>query len=128
MADLRSRILGASDLRKERVSIPEWDVTLEVRGLTGTQRARLMQNGFDGRGQAVFDRLYPELVIASTFDPESGEPVFAEGDRDALNAKSGAALERLAQVAMRVSGLTADATEQAEKNSAAAPSGASTSS
>lgn len=113
---LRDKILGAQDITSETVTVPEWDVTVEVRGLTGTQRARLLKNGFEANGAVNFERLYPELVIASTFDPESGERIFSEADRDALNDKSGAALERIAQAAMRVSGLNPDANEQAAKN------------
>lgn len=128
MANLRDRILGAADIRRETVHVPEWDATVEVRGLNGTQRAKLMKTGFDARGAVDFEKLYPELLIASTYDPETGQPVFTEADRDALNGKSGAALERLAQAAMRLSGLSPEAPAQAEKNSAATPSDASTSS
>jgi hypothetical protein len=127
-SNLRNKILEASDIRRERVEIPEWGLTLEVRGLTGSQRAKLMRTGFDARGTADFEKLYPELIIASAFDPDGGEPVFTEADRDALNGKSGAALERIAQAAMRLSGLSPEAVEQAEKNSAPTPSVASTSS
>jgi len=128
LANLREKILGASDIRREQVHVPEWDATVEVRGLTGTQRAKLMKTGFDARGTVDFEKLYPELLVASVFDPETSQPVFTEADRDSLNGKSGAALERVAQAAMRVSGLSPEAAEQAEKNSAATPSGASTSS
>lgn len=128
MANLREKILGASDIRREQVHVPEWDATVEVRGLTGTQRAKLMKTGFDAKGAVDFEKLYPELLVASVFDPETQQPVFTEADRDSLNGKSGAALERVAQAAMRLSGLSPEAAEQAEKNSVAAPSGASTSS
>ncbi|MDB4948896.1 MAG: 66, gp66 [Gemmatimonadetes bacterium] len=127
-SNLRSRILEAVDIRRETVEIPEWGTAVEVRGLTGTQRAKLMKTGFDAKGAADFEKLYPELIISSTFDPATGEAVFSEADRDALNGKSGAALERIAQAAMRLSGLTPDAAEQAEKNSEPTPSAASTSS
>jgi hypothetical protein len=122
LANLRDRILSATDIRREQVHVPEWDVTVEVRGLTGTQRAKLMKSGFDSRGAVDFERLYPELLIASVFDPASGEPVFTEADRDALNTKSGAALERVAQAAMRISGLSPEAQVEAEKNSDGTPS------
>lgn len=128
MSKIREQILAARDIRSETVAVPEWGVTVEVRGLTGTQRARLMKNGFDARGAVDFERLYPELIIASVFDPETGEPVFGDADREALNAKSGAALEQVAQAAMRISGLSPDSGAQAEKNSSATPSDASTSS
>lgn len=128
MSNIREQILGAKDIRSETVAVPDWGVTVEIRGLTGTQRARLMKNGFDARGTVDFERLYPELIIASTFDPATGQPVFEEADREALNAKSGAALEQLAQAAMRISGLSPDAGAVAEKNSDDTPSDASTSS
>jgi hypothetical protein len=128
LANLRDTILGASDIRTESVTIPEWGVTVEVRGLTGTQRAKLMRTGFDQQGTVDFEKLYPELVIAATFDPATGEAVFTEADRDALNGKSSSALERLAQAAMRVAGMTAQAVEETEKNSDATPSEGSTSS
>ena len=128
MSSIREQILGAKDIRSESVAVSDWGVTVEVRGLNGTQRARLMKNGFDARGVVDFERLYPELIIASTFDPATGQPVFEEADREALNAKSGAALEQLAQAAMRISGLSPDAGTVAEKNSVETPSDASTSS
>jgi hypothetical protein len=128
LANLRDKILQATDIRRESVHVPEWDTTVEVRGLSGSQRAKLMKTGFDARGTADFEKLYPELIISSTFDPETGTPVFTEADRDALNGKSGSALERIAQTAMRLSGLAPDAVEQAEKNSVATENGASTSS
>jgi hypothetical protein len=128
LANLREKILGASDIRREQVHVPEWEVEVEVRGLTGAQRARLMKNSVDAKGAVDFERMYPELLIASTFEPETGEPLFTAADRDALSAKSGAALERIAQAAMRLSGLNPGAAENAEKNSEATPSDASTSS
>jgi len=128
LANLREKILGASDIRREQVHVPEWDVEVEVRGLTGAQRARLMKTSLDSKGAVDFEKMFPELLITSTFEPGTGQPVFTEADRDALGGKSGAALDRIAQAAMRLSGLTPGAVEEAEKNSDATPSDASTSS
>lgn len=116
MASLREKILNAKDIKSEKVKIPEWDVTVEVRGLTGKQRARLLQDAIGEDGKPDLERIYPELVILSTYDPETGEQVFQPADRDALIEKSGAALEKIAQVAMRLSGLQPDALKEAEKN------------
>jgi len=111
---LRDKILAAKDIQDEVVDVPEWGVKLLVRGLTGRQRARLLQNAVDANGNVDLERIYPELVIYSVYDPETGEQVFKPADRDALADKSGAALERIAQVAMRLSGLSANAVKEAK--------------
>lgn len=124
MSSLRDKILAAQDIQSEPVYIKEWGVTVDVKGLTGRQRAILLQDVVSARGKIDMQKLYPQLIVMSTFDPETGEPVFHAGDIDAIAEKSGAAQEAIAQVAMRLSGLKADETE---KNSEATPSESSTS-
>lgn len=111
---LRERILSAQDIQSERVHVPEWDVEVEVRSMTGAQRARVLQ-GATVDGEVDLERLYPILLIETVYDPETGEPVFEAADRDALNAKNSGALERIAKVAMRLSGIEPGA-EDAAKN------------
>lgn len=111
---LRERILSAQDIQSERVYVPEWDVEVEVRSMTGAQRARVLQ-GATVDGEVDLERLYPILLIETVYDPETGEPVFEAADRDALNGKNSGALERIAKVAMRLSGIEPGA-EDAAKN------------
>jgi len=111
---LRERILSAQDIQSERVHVPEWDVEVEVRSMTGAQRARVLQ-GATVDGEIDLERLYPILLIETTYDPESGERIFNPADRDALNSKNSGALERIAKVAMRLSGIEPGA-EDAAKN------------
>lgn len=106
---LRDAILAAEDIRHEIVEVPEWGVSVEVRGLTAKARADLLQNAQDGRGGISLAKAYPMLVIACCYDPESGAPVFDPADREALENKSGAALERVALAAARLSGLDSEA-------------------
>ena len=113
---LRDKILAAEDIKSELVTVKEWDVTLEVRGLSGRQRADYLKEVIDSKGKMNFDKMYPALIIMSVFDPDTKEPVFKAGDLDALAGKSGAALEQLAQVAQRLSGLNPEALGEAEKN------------
>ncbi len=113
---LRDKILAIKDIQEEEVSIPEWGCKVLVRGLTGRQRAIFLQNGIDAKGKLDMQKVYPELVILSAYDPESKEPVFGAGDADAVIEKSGAALERIAQVAMKLSGLGPNVVEESEKN------------
>lgn len=114
---LREQILTCPDIRREEIRVEEWQATLQIKGLTGKERAQLLSSAIGKDGRTNFERIYPELVILTACDPETGKPVFERADRDALNEKSGAALERIAQVAMRLSGLSAAAIEDAEKNS-----------
>ena len=123
---IREKILEASDIKSETVFVPAWDVTVEVRGMTGRQRGAFLQEVLDKNGKMDFQKMYPLLLIQSVFDPETGAPVFMMGDLDALAGKSGAALEQVAQVAQRLSGLNPEATGEAEKNSSNTPSGDST--
>jgi len=112
---LRDKILQVKDIQEETVDLTDiWGVKLLVRGLTGRQRAKLLQNAVSTKGDVDLERIYPELVIYSVYDPDTGEQVFKLADRDALADKSGAALERITQVAMRLSGLTPEAVKEAK--------------
>lgn len=113
-SELRKTILNTDDIQKETVPIPEWGgVVVEVRGMTSGDRFKLLQNtSVDGK--VNFQRWFPDLVIASVFDPETGEQVFEPADRDALLAKSGKVIGNLAEVASRLSGLS-DADVEAAK-------------
>ncbi|WP_134705090.1 hypothetical protein [Ammoniphilus sp. YIM 78166] len=117
MSKLREKILNAKDIKEENVPVSEWEVEVQVRGLTGSARAKILSACVDTQTGAMdFEKLYPELLIASVYDPETGEKVFADADRDALNGKSGGALEKVAQVAMKLSGFNQAAVKEATKN------------
>lgn len=115
---IKDKILSAEDIVRETVDVPEWDVTLEIRGMTGAERTRIMAlaMGSDGVG-LDFQQVYPEIVIATTFDCETGEQVFSPEDRVALMSKSAQAIDRIAMVGMRLSGFTKDAADEAGKDS-----------
>jgi hypothetical protein len=114
---LREQILNANDRREEKIGVPEWgNAELLIIGQTAATRARWLQTAVVD-GKLDFSRVYADLVIACAHDPETRLPVFEETDRDALNQKSGAALELVAQAAIRVNALSATAIDVAEKNS-----------
>ena len=112
----REKILNANDRREETVTVPEWDTDLLVIGQTAAARARWIQDAVVD-GKLDFSRVYADLVIACAHDPETRLPVFEETDREALNQKSGAALELVAQAAIRVNALSTTAIDVAGKNS-----------
>lgn len=113
---VRDKILKANDIKEKEINIPEWDVNVLVRGLTGRQRAKLLQDAVDAKGKIDLEKIYPELAIFSVYDPATNKPVFESADRDILAEKSGAALERIAQMAMSLSGLQPESLNIAEKN------------
>lgn len=114
---LRELIFAADDTESEIVTVPQWGVDIEVRSMTGKERAAFLESFTDEDGQVRWDALYPSLIIATSYDPETGEKVFHPDDHDALNSKSGAALEKVAQAGMRLSGMSEKAEESAGKSS-----------
>ena len=116
MVDIRQRALNAKDIRSELVLVPEWDnVKIEVRGFTLQERLDFYGRVSDGE-TINRDNFLPELVISACFDPDSGQKIFEPADRDMLKTKSAGALERLTQVAMRLSGLQDTDVVEAEKD------------
>jgi len=102
--ELRKTILEKDDIVVEVIDVPEWDTKVEVRGMSSKQRAKLLKSSAQG-GEVNIETWFPDLLIATIFDPETGEQVFERADRDAINAKSGAAVSAIADVAARLSGL-----------------------
>lgn len=122
---LRDRIFAVNDLQREIVQIEQWGLEVEVRGMSGAARAAIVQDAADNNGNINFAKLMPEIVMSCTFDPETGEQVFGPEDKDNIMAKSGAALEKINTVAMRLSGFGADAIDAAGKDSSSTPKGGS---
>lgn len=115
-------ILAISDIIREEVATPEWgeDTGVLVQAMTAAQRLVWVQSGRvairDERGQLVRMETSPDwdntvtLVICSVVD-EKGEPVFSVSQLEALQAKSSAPIERIADVARRLSRLRAEDAE-----------------
>jgi muramidase (phage lysozyme) len=115
---LRDKILAADDIPSEIVTIDEWDVDLLVRGMSAGGRITLMQNAYDQTtGQVNMAAVYPDVVVSCVFDPESKDAVFSETDKTALMDKASGAIEQIANVALRLSGIGQDAQDAAGKDS-----------
>ncbi len=125
----RDAILKASALRTEEVKVPEWadpgtgsDVVL-VRELRGRERdeweaSLSVQRG----GQFVRDVANMRAKLAArVIVGEDLEPLFSQQDVNALGELSAAALDRVFDVASRLSGLNPGDVEEKAKNSGTAP-------
>lgn len=124
----RDQILAAQDITTEEVSVPQWGGTVLVRGMSGTERnlfedactKEIPAGNRAGRraGQTVTkfvkDNIMAKLCAWCMVD-EAGEKLFADTDIGALGKKSGAALQRVMEVAMRLSGLDDDAIDDMAK-------------
>lgn len=113
---LRDRILAAQDLGSKLVEVPEWGVTLEMRGMDAATSEALSDAATEG-GQSWLR----SVIVASAHDPETGEQVFTQDDVDALGAKSSAVIARLWQEALDVSKLSDEARVEAGKDSPSTP-------
>lgn len=117
MGTLKDKIRNAQDIKSEPVDVPEWDATVEVRTITGAERADIFSQNTDGEGKIVASQAMYQLMVAATFDPGTGERLFTPEDIDWLRGKSAKAVERIASVASRLAGISPDAIKDAEKNS-----------
>ena len=124
MTSLADRILSIDDSASEVVPVPEWDgAKFEVRSTDVTQRSAFIDmqisaneaHGED-RAAALAD-FQVTLVIATAFDPETGQPAFTADHAEALKGKNSKAVSRLHDVAMRLCGLSSEAEEEAGKGS-----------
>ncbi len=115
-SELRKSILESEDIPEKIVDVPEWGTKVLIKGMNGKARANFLRRSTTQSGEVSFENFYPELVIATAHDPETREPIFEPADRDGLNTKSGLALNRVAEVAQRLSGLGADDLEEAKED------------
>lgn len=113
---LRDQILNSNDIPRELVKVKEWNIEIEVRGMTGAERTRILDLA-QGDGGMNLQMVYPEIVISTAFDAETGEKIFSPEDRTALLSKSANALDALATVGMRLSGFLAETSNDLGKDS-----------
>lgn len=117
----RDEILNCQDLQTETVDCPEWGGAVIVRPLSGAERDRFEQSNLirKGKGSKIdFEvngvNIRARLCYLCIVD-ESGKRLFTEHDVDALGKKNSAALNRVFEVAQRLSGLTKQDIEELEE-------------
>lgn len=125
----RDAILQATDLTFEDVAVPEWGGVVRVRGLTGTERDAFEASVVERQGKQSklnMANIRARLVTLVVVD-DDGKRLFSDADVAALGRKSGVALNRVFEVAQRLSGITEADMSELEKNSAGGQSDGSTS-
>lgn len=134
--ELRAAILAADDIDVVPVATPEWpavDGQIHVRTLSGLQRDRFIKalrrvvdpgDASAPSDAAVEESSHLRLAAAALCDA-TGATLFTQADVQALGAKSSVALKRVIDAASALNGLGPAAAEDAKKNSALTPIGAS---
>lgn len=115
----KESILAAQDIERELVEVPEWGGAVLVWGLTGTERDAYEAGVVEQRGRGVRMNLrnVRARLVAMAIRDEEGRRLFGDGEIAALGAKSGKVLDRLFDVAARLSGLSPAAVEELAGNS-----------
>jgi hypothetical protein len=125
----RDAILAAAALKTEDVPVPEWGGSVLVRELRGRERDEWEASLAVQRGrEMVRDTANIRAKLAArAIVGEDGEPLFTQQDVAALGELSAAALERVFDVASRLSGLNPADVEEMGKNSGTGRDGGSAS-
>jgi len=115
----RDAILAAATLKTEEADVPEWGGVVLVRELRGRERDEWEASLAVQRGK----QMVPDVanmrakLVARSIVGGDGEPVFSQQDVAALGELSAAALDRVFEVASRLSGLSEADLEAAQGNS-----------
>jgi hypothetical protein len=121
----KNQILEVDDIRYEDVFVPQWDGTVRVKVMTGTERDSYETSLYEFKpgsgnkqGQLKLNRddMRAKLLARVIVD-EKNQRLFCDADIRALGAKSADALDVLFEVAQRLNGLAKGDLEKAEKNS-----------
>jgi len=124
----RDAILAADDREYEVVPCPEWGGEVRLRSLTGAERDAYEQSLVQTRGKSREMNLRnarAKLVALCAVD-ENGNRLFSDQDVAALGRKNAKPLDRLFDVARRLSGLSEDDVDRLTEDFDDAQSDAST--
>jgi hypothetical protein len=119
----KAQILGAVDVQIEEVFVPEWGGSVYIRNLNGKGR-----DAFEGSRIRIKDNNKVEMIhdntraklLSLTLCDEAGALLFSEEHVAALGEKNASALDRVFEVAQRLSSLRPADVETKVKNSVAA--------
>jgi hypothetical protein len=126
----RKQIDDTDDLPREKVPVPEWgdkDAYVWVRALTAKERDDFEGENvkFEGENRKVVTANIRSRLACRVMLDDAGKRLYGDAEAGFLGLKSGAVLDRIFDVARKLSGMLPDSVEQAEKNSGSGPSAAS---
>lgn len=114
----KDAILAAADLKTETVMVPEWGGEVIIRAMRGSERDAFEVALFVGEGENrkfQGEHVRAKLLVQCIVD-EKGERIFSDADVVALGARNAAVLDRLYDIASRLSGIGKKDLDAAVKN------------
>jgi hypothetical protein len=118
----REEILNSNDIKTEEVNCPEWGGAVKVKGMTAGERDKweaslytTKKHGNTYEVEAHRENIRAKFVAVSVVD-EKGKQLFTVGDIEALANKSATPIDRIFEVAQRLSGMSNEDVEELEKN------------
>lgn len=122
----KDAILAADDVVFQDVEVPEWGGTVRIRALTGTERdgfeESVLRRSPDGSFEAVMADMRAKLLVRTLVD-EDGKRLFSAKEVAQLGSKSAQVLDRLFEIASRLSGISRKDVDELAKNSEGVQSG-----
>lgn len=122
MALTRDDILGADDLPRIEVDVPEWGGPVWVRTMTATEKDAFEDSILEKRGKGknatyemTLQNIRAKLLVRTLCDAD-GERLFTNKDLNALAGKNGGVMTRLFAEAQTLNGLDADDIEELAGN------------
>jgi hypothetical protein len=116
----RDEILGAPDLKRERVEVPEWGGAVFIREMTADERDRWEASTLDENGRELppAERLgkFRSTLGSMCICDANGVRIMSDDDVDELGRKSTVALGRCFEVIKRLNAIFEDDIEQLVKN------------
>lgn len=120
---LKEQILKVEDLPREEVHVDEWDLDVWVRSMTAAERDDYEQSLLESSGTGRNLKLIPNLqnakakLVARTLVEENGDRVFTDSEAGQLGGKAASAINKLYEIARRLSGISDTDVEEMVKNS-----------
>lgn len=111
----RETILNKSELKRQKVAVPEWGGEVIVSEMTGAGRDEWELSILSREGKQSLVNSRAKLVIATVVN-ENGEKLFTADDIDRVSNLSAAALDRICRIAQELNGLTTKELEEAKKD------------
>lgn len=112
---------GLADIPREDVPLPELGngTVIPVWGMSALDRTRYEKSFTGKRGKTIEERIeqFRQRLVVACCKDDDGNPIFTEEDVAELGRKRADVLERIVNVAQRLSGMTTEDIETTVKNS-----------
>lgn len=106
---LRDKILHLDDTRRVVQHVAEWDCDVQVRSMSARTRMRLLEHLKQDPDDVGLQVL---VLVATCYDPETGNRLFEESDAAWLVEKHAGVIQQLANAGLRISGMMSGSVDE----------------